>query len=90
MDTIFELTLPGARALNCRLPAAVLAADSHQELCWAKKPRTIPLECTTTGMVLRVPKNKIYKNTSLCDMFLKIDLTENPKQCYCIVKHACI
>ena len=51
MDTIFELTLPGARALLSRLLAALLAADSHQELCWAKEPRTIPLECTTTNMV---------------------------------------
>ena len=54
MDTIFELTLPGARALLSRLPTALLAADSHQELCWAKETTKIPLECTTTDMVCRV------------------------------------
>ena len=81
MITIFELTLPGARALLSRLPAALMAADFHQKLCWAKEPRTIPLECTTTNMVWRVSKNKSYENTSLCDMFLKIDFTENPIQC---------
>ena len=51
MDTIFELTLPCARALLSRLPAALLAADSHQKLFWAKEFKTIPLECTTTDMV---------------------------------------
>ena len=51
MDIIFELTLPGARALLSRLPAALLAADSHQELCWTKQPKAIPLERTTTDVV---------------------------------------
>ena len=61
MDNIFELTLPNARALLSRFPAALLFADSHRELCWAKEPRTIPLECTTTDMVCCVSKYKIYK-----------------------------
>ena len=36
-------------------------------------------------MVWRVFKTKYYENTLLCDMFLKINFTENPKQCFCIV-----
>ena len=36
-------------------------------------------------MVWRVSKNKIYKNTTLCNMFLKINITENLKQCYWLV-----
>ena len=69
LDTSFVLTIPAALALLSRLPAALLAADSHQELCWAKEPRTFPLECTTTNMVWGVSKNKIYEHISLCDVF---------------------
>ena len=43
--------MAAARALVTRLPAALLAADSHQESCLAKEPKAIPLERTTTDMV---------------------------------------
>ena len=43
LDTSFGLTIPAARALLNRLPAALHATDSHQELCWTKQPKTIPL-----------------------------------------------
>ena len=51
LDTSFFLTMAAARALVARLPAALLAADSHQESCLAKEPKAIPLERTTTDMV---------------------------------------
>ena len=51
--------MAAARALVARLPAALRAADSHQESCLAKEPKTIPLECKTTDMVWRVSKNNI-------------------------------
>ena len=85
MDTIFEQTLPGARALLSRLPAALLATDSHQELCLAKEPRTISFERTKTDMVWCVSKINNYCNNVLCNIFLKIDITVNPTQFYCIV-----
>ena len=50
LDTSFGLTIPAARELLNRLPAALHAADSHQELCWTKQPKTIPLERTTTDV----------------------------------------
>ena len=48
LDTSFGLTIPATRALLNRLPASLHAADSHQELCWTKQPKTIPLQRTTT------------------------------------------
>ena len=51
MVTFFQLTIPAARALLGPLPDTLIAADSHQESCWAKEPKTIPLERTTTDMV---------------------------------------
>ena len=51
LDTSFFLTMAAARALVARLPAALLAADYHQESCLSKEPKTIPLERTTTDMV---------------------------------------
>ena len=51
LDTRFGLTIPAARTLLNRLTAALHAADSHQELCWTKQPKTIPLQRTTTDVV---------------------------------------
>ena len=51
MNTSFGLTIPAACALLNRLPAALHAADSHQELCLTKQPKTIPLQRTTTDVV---------------------------------------
>ena len=47
LDTSFGLIIHAARALLNRLPPALHAADSQQELCWTKQPRTIQLERTT-------------------------------------------
>ena len=43
--------MAAARALVARLPAVLLAADSHQKFCWTKQPKTISLERTTTNIV---------------------------------------
>ena len=51
MVTFFQLTMPAARALLSRLPAALVAANNLQETCIATKLKTIPLESTTTDMV---------------------------------------
>ena len=51
LDTSFGLTINAARALLNRLLAALHAADSHQELCWSKQPKTIPLQRTTKDVV---------------------------------------
>ena len=50
-DTDFYLTLPGAQALLNRLPHALLAADTHQEMRFLKEPVTIPLESAKTEVV---------------------------------------
>ena len=51
LDTSFGLTIPAERALLTRLSAALHAADSHQELCSTKQPKTLPLQRTTTNVV---------------------------------------
>ena len=49
LDTNCYLTMPAARALLARLPAALLAADTHQESCSAKNPKTIPFRTHNYG-----------------------------------------
>ena len=57
VETDFQLTVPAARALFSRLPAAINSADelcfdkTSDESCWAKEPKTIPLERISTDMV---------------------------------------
>ena len=60
VESDFQFTLPAARALLSRLPVALNAADDEQ--CWAKEPKTNPLERMTTDMVWNVSVNRFYGN----------------------------